>query len=110
MDNRQWGTKVERAEIVEMVISGLEDVLAMSNGDAPAKEDLGEDTRLIGREGLLDSMGLVTLIVDLEQRLEEECDVVLVLADDRAMSQKNSPFRSAGALTDYICQLLEEQG
>jgi acyl carrier protein len=103
-------TLVNRSAIVEMVISSLEDVLAMANGDAPHVDELGEDTRLIGREGLLDSMGLVTLIVDVEQRLEEEYDVALVLADDRAMSQKNSPFRSAGALTNYICQLLEEQG
>ena len=57
---------------------------------------------------VLDSMGLVTLIVDVEQRLEEEYDEVVVLADERAMSQKRSPFLSVGSLADYICQLVEE--
>ena len=102
---------VSRPEIVEIVTSSLEDVLAMADGDSPgdgAVEDIGEDTRLLGRKGVLDSMGLVTLIVDVEQRLEEEYDVVVVLADERAMSQKRSPFRSVGSLTDYICQLAEE--
>ena len=54
-------------------------------------------------------MGLVTLIVDVEQRLEEQYDVVVVLADERAMSQERSPFRSVSSLADYISQLVEEQ-
>jgi len=109
MNDRSNGTDLNRSEIVEMVISSLEDALAMADGDAPNPADLGEDTRLIGRKGVLDSMGLVTLIVDVEQRLEEEYDVVVVLADERAMSQKHSPFRSVGSLTDYVCQLVEGQ-
>lgn len=90
-----------------MVLSSLEDVLAMADGHAPGA--MGEETYLIGRDAVLDSMGLVTLIVDVEQRLEEEYGIVLVLADERAMSQKHSPFRSVRSLTDYICRLMEEQ-
>ena len=57
----------------------------------------------------LDSLGLVTLITDVEQRLEEEYDIALTLADDRAVSQRNSPFRSVQSLADYIALLIEEQ-
>jgi len=56
----------------------------------------------------LDSLSLVTLIVDIEQKLEDDYEVVLILADDKAMSQKRSPFRSVRTLADYICQLMEE--
>jgi acyl carrier protein len=100
---------MERFEISRLIRSSLDDVLAMGDGNRPKPAELGDDTRLIGQQGLLDSMGLVTLIVDVEQRLEEEHDVVLVLADERAMSQKHSPFRSVGSLADYVCQLLEEE-
>jgi acyl carrier protein len=106
--NTQPGT-LDRAAIVEMVISSLQDVMELSDREVPAPTQLDEGVRLIGRKGVLDSMGLVNLIVDIEQRLEEECDLVVVLADERAMSQKNSPFRSVGSLTDYVCQLAEEQ-
>ena len=34
---------------------------------------------------------------------------VAVLADERAMSQKHSPFRSIGALADYAATLVAEQ-
>jgi acyl carrier protein len=92
-----------------LVLSSLEDVLSMVDDGRPNPAQLGDDTRLIGRKGVLDSMGLVTLIVDVEQRLEEEHDIVVVIADERAMSQKHSPFRSVGSLADYILQLAEEE-
>jgi acyl carrier protein len=103
------GTGLTRVEIGALVLSCLQDVLAMRD-DGHSSGPLGGDTRLIGRDGVLDSMGLVTLIVDVEQRLEEEHDIVVVLADDRAMSQKRSPFRTVGSLSDYVCHLLEDEG
>jgi ssRNA-specific RNase YbeY (16S rRNA maturation enzyme) len=54
-------------------------------------------------------MGLVTLITDLEESIEEKFGVSLVLADDRAMSQKRSPFRSVSSLTQYISSLMQEE-
>lgn len=69
----------------------------------------GANTRLFGRGGLLDSLGLVRLIVAIEGALEEELGVSVVLADERAMSQKNSPFRTIESLTNYIVLLLEEK-
>lgn len=53
----------------------------------------------------LDSLGLVTLILNLEDNLSEKCGLNITLADDRAMSQKNSPFRSTESLTEYIYNL-----
>lgn len=105
MSNNHNGNHPQRSAVVDIVVAGLNDVLAMTNGDASA---VGEDTHLIGHNALLDSMGLVTLIVEVEQRLEEELDVALILADERAMSQKNSPFRSVASLADYIVKSMDE--
>lgn len=69
----------------------------------------GGDTVLFGdSNGLLDSFGLVNLIVALEAAVEEELGVAIILADERAMSQKHSPFRTVGALADYVTLLVEE--
>ncbi len=108
MNHPRNGSHPNRSDIAALVLSSLEEVLAMADGNSPAP--IGEETYLIGRDAVLDSMGLVTLIVDVEQRLEEEYGAVLVLADERAMSQKHSPFRSVRSLIDYICRLMEEQG
>jgi acyl carrier protein len=102
-------TTPDRVTLENLVIAALRDVIEQS--DRPMPETLDATTSLIGRRAVLDSLALVTLIVDLEQRLEEEYELALTLADDRAMSQKNSPFRSVETLTGYICELIaEEQG
>ena len=66
------------------------------------------DTVLFGKSGKLDSLGLVNLIVATEEQLEDQLGVSLTLASEKAMSQKNSPFRTVGTLTEYIAQLMEE--
>jgi acyl carrier protein len=98
--------QLTRTEIAAMVLSSLQGVLSQQ-GDSPA-EPMGESTYLFGSGAFLDSLGLVTLIVDLEQRLEDEYGLSLTLADERAMSQKNSPFRTVRALADHIRLLVEE--
>ena len=65
-------------------------------------------TRLFGGNSDLDSLGLVNLIVAIEQHLEEEFNITISLADDKAMSQKHSPFKTVGTLVDYIEMLLDE--
>lgn len=65
-----------------------------------------EDTRLFGET--LDSMGVVFLVTELESRISDKLAVNLTLADERAMSQKTSPFRSVKALTKYANELIEQ--
>ena len=67
------------------------------------------DHNIYGSEGLLDSMGLVNLVVALEERIQDEYDVPITIADERAMSQNNSPFRTVGSLAEYIEDLLLEE-
>ena len=98
---------LDRQAVVEVILGALQDVLAGAEGEPLAPD---ENTRLIGRSSVLDSMGLVTLIVEVEQRLEDGHDLVVVLADDRAMSQTRSPFLSVGTLADYVLQLAAGQG
>jgi len=99
--------RLDRDTIAILVLSNLHEVLAQKDQPLP---DLANGTvNLIGRQAVLDSLGLVTLIVDLEQRLEEEYGVSLILVDEHAMSQRSSPFRTLQSLTDYICLLIEEQ-
>jgi acyl carrier protein len=101
-------TTLDRAQVAQLIITSLRDVLS-SSGSSVNPDEINEDTRLLGRSAVLDSMGLVTLIVDVEQQVEEQHGIALVLADERAMSQSRSPFLSVGTLADYVCQLSGER-
>ncbi|BAI79865.1 conserved hypothetical protein [Deferribacter desulfuricans SSM1] len=67
------------------------------------------ETRLYGVDGVLDSLALVTLITDLEEKISEEFGKNITLADERAMSQRRSPFRDVKSLVEYIEILLKEE-
>ena len=65
-----------------------------------------EGSSLYGGRGSLDSLGLVNLVVLAEQEIQREFGVTLVLADAKALSQKNSPFRTLRSLADHVANLL----
>lgn len=69
----------------------------------------GEKTKLFGGNGQLDSLGLVSLVVNIEEDIEQELGITLVLADERALSRRTSPFSRIGNLIDYIDELISSQ-
>jgi acyl carrier protein len=80
------------------------------NGELPPDRQLikAPETRLLGSQSVLDSMHLVSLIITIERELEDAFGVSLTLADERALSMKESPFRSIQSLADYIGILLRD--
>jgi acyl carrier protein len=67
------------------------------------------DTVLLGDASPLDSLGLVNLIVAVEQSVEEEFGTPLSLLDEAQLSPEDSPLRSLGALADHLQLRLQEQ-
>lgn len=100
----QAGTIVNRETLIALVLESLADVLRLKT--AQVEVPLGEDTPLLGRGAVIDSLGLVTLIVEIEQRLEERHRIVVTLADERAMSYRHSPFRTVGTLSDHVLRFI----
>jgi acyl carrier protein len=89
--------------LIQQTADGISDDLVM------AMDERGVNTILFGPQGVLDSLGLVNLIVALEAALEDEFGVAVILTDERAMSQTRNPFRTVGALADYALVLIEEE-
>lgn len=71
-------------------------------------ENIDSNTKIFGGNGALDSLALVSFITDIEDHISNEYGKEIVLADEKAMSAKTSPFRSVQSLTTYIESLLEE--
>lgn len=65
-------------------------------------------TLLYGMDAPLDSFDLVTLIVLVEQKVQDKTDRAISLATEKALSQKNSPFRSVSTLQEYVTTLLQQ--
>ena len=97
---------VERSQVASAVLAAIEEL----NQDLPSGATLEPvpETVLFGRGSRLDSLGLVNLIVAVEGALADELDVEITLADEKAMSQASSPFRTVDTLVDYIVTRLQE--
>lgn len=68
----------------------------------------GRETPLFGKNGVLDSLSLVNLIVQVEEDISENFNCPIILTSEKAMSRKISPFLTVGTLTDYIEELLSD--
>jgi acyl carrier protein len=64
------------------------------------------DTLLLSEGSVIDSMTIVSIIVDLESELVDVFQKEISLSDDKAMSRKISPYINVKNLVDYIIELL----
>lgn len=69
---------------------------------------IGPGTCLFGEGSVLDSLALVSVIVDLETLASDKFDKAISLTDDRAMSRDPVPFKDVGTLQAYLLELLAE--
>jgi acyl carrier protein len=85
-------------EALHTLVTHAATTLAEAEGKAPP----APGGVLYGADGVFDSIALVAFIVAVEQALEQTLGLTLVLADEKAMSQRKSPFRSVEALVEHI--------
>jgi acyl carrier protein len=91
--------------IKDVIFSVLEEI-----GDEYNNDELKlptEDTKLFGRN--LDSFGVILMVTEVEEKVSNVLGFNISLADDRAMSQKTSPFRNVKTLLDYIEMIINEK-
>ncbi len=96
----------EKKTIIQTIYGVVDEVNLQQPDNGQLEKSL--DTVLFGQNGKLASLGLVNFVIASEQNVEEALGVSVSVSDERAMSQRNSPFRTIGTLVDYICILLTE--
>ncbi|WP_017305367.1 hypothetical protein [Spirulina subsalsa] len=100
-------TQQPTEKLIDLILQSIEEIGEEQQIEVPT--NLSPDTALFGKNGLFDSLGLVSLVVALEQGIEDEFKLSLSLADERAMSQKNSPYRTIESLANYAHSLISEK-
>lgn len=98
---------MNRDQLLEMVIECARQVADEQDLDLPP--DPSGDTSLMGKKATFDSVGLVSLVLAVEEAIQDRYDVAVTLADERALSERRSPFRSLGSLAEYAGRQLEAE-
>ena len=86
-------------------------VLGELNQMLPAGQRLenSADTVLVGEGTALDSLGLVNLVVLLEQEIADAMGVQIALSEDPELISEDGPCRTLGSLTEHLSSRLKDQ-
>lgn len=91
---------------IEKISEILYACIDSANRMLPSEEKLAKspETVLVGEKGVLDSLALITLLVDLEDELRTKLGVEVSLIEDDLMADAQGPYSSIANLTQWIYQ------
>ena len=91
---------------VDKIIYKVMENLNESTLEQASKLALDKQTKLFGDGSLLDSLGLINLIVGIENELEEEFGVQIILVTEESLDLEVNPFSTVDSLSKYITEKL----
>ena len=94
------------AQVSQAVFAVLEEF----NGTLPPESQIPpkREAPIYGKGSLLDSLGLVNLLILLEAKIGDHFQTNIVLLELQVVTQENNPFATVGSLTDYIAASLRK--
>ena len=73
------------------------------------KIPVSDDTILLGSGTLLDSLNIVVLITDIEERLHALTGRELQITEDMMSFEGDNPFRTVATLSEHIATILQSE-
>ena len=89
-------------EDAEAIIIEVVQQIADERGIEVAQVD--SETVLIGPEAFFDSVGLVSVVMEIEARIDEDFGAEVSLTSDAAMSRERSPLRTISTIREFIME------
>ena len=88
----------------EQVINSIYRAVDEVNRQSPSHAQLSKEptTILLGDGGVLDSLGLINLIVCIEEKIMSEMGTQVILLDEESLANPEGPYRSVESLATWI--------
>jgi len=97
---------VDREKVTRLIHDVIDDLNAQLPDESKLEKHSG--FVLFGSAGSLDSLGLVSFIVGVEDKINDEYGFTISLADEKVLSQELSPFKTIGALVEHLSVLIDD--
>jgi len=99
---------LEASELISKAVSDLND---QKREGPPLPND--SETRLLGDDGAIDSLGFAFLIVTIEQYALDDLGKEIIIFNDEVMEMDfesaDNPFATLGSLTNFVAQKLGKE-
>ena len=86
--------------ILELIYSIIDLHNKVNPNDLKLEKSL--QTPLFGKKGNLDSLGLVTFLVEVENKIKNNIDQDICVIDEILFLDENGPYNNVGTLSDFI--------
>jgi D-alanine--poly(phosphoribitol) ligase subunit 2 len=98
---------IDTEKVTQSIFGAIDEV----NEQLPKQDKLEKSgsTGIFGSNGRLDSLGLVSLITTIEQRIEEDFGITVTILENIDELEDDNPFETVSALTNYLTSMLEEK-
>ena len=98
---------MKREQVLKIIIENVKNLV--DTYPENQRFNVDENTILFGLKSEIDSLSLVSVIVDLETEFYDSFNIEMSLTDDRAMTREVSPYDNISVLADYIVELVTEK-
>ena len=99
---------MDRSFLLEIIFSAIDEHNKMAPPETQVQKSM--DTVLFGKNGRMDSLGLVNLIVNVEKEVNEQFGKIITLADEKAFAMESSPFLTVNSFLEYLALRVDEGG
>lgn len=97
---------MEENEIKDIIVGALNTVL---DERGLPHVGSGEDVQLFGEGSIIDSLDLVTIIVQIEETVRERTGKSVEVVDESSVISESSPFKTIGSLTKLVKDMVDAQ-
>lgn len=94
---------MELQEITSVIVSSLNEILVEKGLNTVSVQD---DTQLFGEGSIIDSLDLVTIIVQVEEAIRNNDDRTIEIVDENSVISDDSPFRTVSSLAKMVKEKL----
>jgi acyl carrier protein len=98
----------ESERIAKAVYAAVDELNEQLPGGVSVEKSL--DSPLYGAGGKLESLDFVTLIMEVEEKVNAEFGTDITIADENLLSKQKSPFSTLRTLIEYLDEVLQQEG
>lgn len=91
-------------EIKAIIVTALNEILSERGLEAVVDQD---HTQLFGEGSLIDSLDLVTIVVQIEEAIREKVGRTVEIVDENSVISDDSPFRTITTLANLVKEKLD---
>jgi acyl carrier protein len=93
---------IKKGDIIKVVSGAVDEINELRPRDQLIEKDLSSS--LVGSEGSLDSLGVVNLLVALEEKLGEQLGHTIIVTEDEDLLAVDGPLNTIGTLVNYLVE------